>query len=91
MRASRTACYIGVLGGAVESEAVYYRLDHHIMPHELADIVADVLIIPSQAIHPADHKRVSLTQKGAHIIVYIEKSTSSVGVVYRAKRDPGEF
>ena len=31
------------------------------------------------------------TQKGTHAIVYIEKSISSVGVAYRAKRDPSKF
>jgi hypothetical protein len=31
------------------------------------------------------------TQKGAHVVVYTEKSTSSVGVAYRAKRYPTEF
>ena len=51
-----------VLGRAVESEVVDHCPDHDAAPHEVADGVAHVLVVPAETVHPADHERVASAQ-----------------------------
>jgi hypothetical protein len=52
-----------ILGRAVERDAVDHGADDNTAPHELAYRVADVLVIPSEAIHPTDDERVAAAEQ----------------------------
>src|SRR6266403_477372 len=51
-----------VFGRPVEREIVDHRSDHHATPHELADCVAHILVIASEAINPTNHKHITSPQ-----------------------------
>ena len=48
-----------VFGRTIEGEVVDHRPDHHASPHELADGVAHILVVPAKAIDPTDDKHVT--------------------------------
>ena len=52
-----------VLRRAVERDAVDHRADDHATSHELADRVADVLVVPAKAIHPANDQCVAISEQ----------------------------
>src|SRR5262249_12341663 len=51
-----------VFAGSVEGEVVDHRSDDHTAAHELADSVADVFVVPAQAIDPAHHQDIALAE-----------------------------
>jgi hypothetical protein len=48
---------------AIELKGIDHGSDDHPFPHELADRVADILVISSEAIHPPDNQNVVFPQK----------------------------
>src|SRR5262249_24473801 len=48
-----------VLGGTVERDAVDHRADDNAAPYELADRVADVLVVSAKSIDPPHDQRVA--------------------------------
>jgi hypothetical protein len=53
----------GVLGGSVKSDAVDYRSNHDPALHELANGLANVLVIATKAINPAHDERIALAEE----------------------------
>jgi hypothetical protein len=47
---------------AVEHEPIDHGADHHAAPHEVADRVAHVLVVPPEPIDPTDHQGVASAQ-----------------------------
>jgi hypothetical protein len=52
-----------VFSGPVERDAVDHRADDDAASHELANGVADVLVVPAKAIHPANDKGVASAEQ----------------------------
>src|SRR5215468_2079753 len=48
-----------ITGRSIEREVVDHRADHHASPHELADGVTHILVVPAKAIDPTDHKHIT--------------------------------
>jgi hypothetical protein len=53
----------GVLSRAVERDAVDHRADDGAPPHELTNGLADVLVVPAEAVNPANNERVAAAEQ----------------------------
>jgi hypothetical protein len=53
----------GVLGRAVERDAIDHGADDDTPTHELADRLADVFVVPAEAVNPANNERVAVAKQ----------------------------
>jgi hypothetical protein len=72
----------GLLGGSVKRNAVDHRSDHDAPLHELANGLANVLVVAAKAINPANHQRVARPQ-------YVEQPPS-LWSLRKLRADPGD-
>jgi hypothetical protein len=51
-----------VVGCTIEVETIDHRPHDDAAPHELANVVANILIVSTKAVHPSDRERIACPQ-----------------------------